>query len=471
MSDKSRKVVSLCRAVIQKGWEEELRNCLKAESSTSYKIYILTYEYIEKNISIAWDDYIREQWKDAPQKLNDVASNLTKTIERFLQQKYNSIDFEIQQKIELFYIYRDLGLDNTENIYWLKKNISRTSNAYLAFLSTQLQREETEVLTNQRKSNLNTITEAFYLFFIPQLGFDACMQFSKDYTHASDRLSPFQWAEIKALIEKSPILQAHQEISLYSDLWDFIFAINNKKTLSTDEVENFLSPNIPIIANLELTKRRDVIAMIINNLIIWHKKDRTLVNSQVVWHFFQLVFEKEWIFIGGKIDFAIYRIYIKFYIYAHESFDNQNTISKNLLNLEKKYKTKFNSPKESRDVLHFSYYCDWKLRRNLENIYECNAAKFVADTQKIEIQLLKLKAGLCLYHSEQLDNFWDYVYASFKDETVKKALSKSHKIITIELSIWESMMEIYRTTKKKTEAKRKLKQIREEIVQIKTYFL
>lgn len=455
--EKGAKILRLCRALIQKGWAKALLAELKELKGAKHKHYLLLL-HIVKNHN-AQGKPLRESWSlDAwENEHGNLPKNLWELkgcIDEFLLNQRKVSEYQLYRKMELFYLYRDLGLhkDNVEHLQHIEALLTNNTDKHLALLFAQF-KQEVALLTHEKTQYSAELSDAFQLYWINEALFDACIKSFSSFPKDKIKIPAVEMPFLRSFVAQSAVLQADKEITCYLLLYDFL---QFPHVLPQDAL-TFETHINPLLTFLSPIRKRDIIALIGNKFVALYKANKTALYAQLAWKYTFSAFENGWGYVGNKIEFKAYRNLIWLYIAANEDPEMPQAFRQFLSNLKEKYQPYVAfPPKDDKNLLLLGFRLDWKLRINLEQIYETNPGMFTEKPQKAEMLLYQLKAGYTLLcaDKDKYEDFWDWVFEKFK----KKSFW-AQEPFAIEFSIWKNLMQIHFAAKPRPDCIEELQKI------------
>lgn len=445
--EKGAKILRLCSALIRHGLAIKLLAELKAEWGVKHKLYLLLNHIIKNHDgqgNLRDAHWSLEDWAKAYGNLSKTLWELKNVIDAFLLKQGRSSEYQLYRKTELFYHYRDLGLlkENVENLREIETLAQQTKDKRLQLLFAEF-RQEIALFNNEKEIYSVELSHAFYLYWVSEALFDACIKSFSSYPHNKLMLPPTPIQVIRNLVLESPLLLADEEIHLYLNIYDFI----HLQTPSLDLIQTFEKETLSSLDVLPPNRKRDVITLIGNKYINLFSTYKTLLYGKLAWKYCEASLQLPFVYVGNKISFKTYRNLILLCIVAHEYTDSSEMLSNRLLKLQEHYEKRVAfPPKEDKQKLLFDLQLDWKLRRNLSKIDNTNSATFTADDQKAELLLYQLKAGYTLVQSQHksYQAFWEWAAEKYK----KKNFSEASPFHT-EFMIWKALVKIHLSAKKR----------------------
>lgn len=455
--EKGAKILRLCSALIQKGWAKTLLAELKAEKGAKHKLSLLLSHIMQnhdtkgKPLRKSWS---LDAWESEHGNLPKTLWELKGIIDEFLLNQRKVSEYQLYRKMELFYMYRDLGLhkDNAEHLQQIEALLNDTHDKHLALLFAQF-KQEVALLTHEKTQYAAELSTTFYLYWVSEALFDACMKSSNSFPKDKVEIPSLEIPFLRSFIQQSALLQADNAIKLYLLLYDFL----QLPQVSTQDAIDFEAQIHPLLAFLSPIRKRDIISLIGNKFVYLFSTHKTALYAQLAWKYTLSAFENGWGYVGNNIEFKAYRNLILLCIAANEDSETPQTFAQRLLFFKEKYEKHVAfPPKDNKMKLLFQFCLDWKLCIHLEHIYETNPAIFTEKAQKAEMLLYQLKAGYTLFCSgnEKYADFWDWVAEKFK----KKSFWEQ-KPYQIEFLIWKNLMQIHFATKARPDCVEELQKI------------
>lgn len=414
------------------------------------KLVHLLFEKVQdytkaKNIvkgKLTWEAYLAQIKIEKKIYSHDTFNALSTEINHFLLSEQRETESEIQDKIELYYIYRKLGL-HTDNKILLKQieaSMKNCNNLHLRFLFAQIQ-QEMNLLEDQDAAHTNTfLADTFDFYWITEYIFFAC-------NHKKKAIEM-----IDSYLNVRPELAKNDTIRLYSSLHSFInIPQNGFSVAKIHEVGDFIENNLP---NLPSYRARDVFSLFYNALLAWYKNNRTYPNLEVLWSYEKKGIEQNWFHIGKMLPFQVYKNFITNTILLFDGDSNQQKME--LENIQKKYMHTLPTTNEhEKEIELLNYIVSYYTKQDYDSIYALNSARFTEKKlfQKSRFILLQLKAGfasgmLALSIFENLDT-------KLNACIIHKDMYNSTKE---ELAIWKAMASIELKLPNKEECKQILQE-------------
>lgn len=436
---------------------DNARTWLKAKGiakNQTYAFFTHSIAYLETKRaqpSLVWKEYVLKKWKNSPQNLNKVATELNDLLEAYLLDKRAEAHFYVMQKIELFYAYRELGLleEKKEVVKEIKSLMPNIASGYIHYLYTQLD-AETKVV-NGKRLDYTDMDLAFNQFWISEYLYVEIVKFNANVPSENSLFD-----KIKAYILLDEGLRKDAVIRMYMDLYDLYKLHKGNKTA----IEQFHTTHIQTIATFTLERKRDVLAMFTNLLFEFYVAAKTYENARFVRDILHEGIEKRWSYIGNKLDFMAYLNVLRATAVAYEEDEKQKITL--LKDLQSKHQNNIvygnNETAEAFIELLFA----WHTKTDLQKIVDINTAKFKDESTKSVVQILQLKAAYQCYEME--NDAHDFL--GEMTEKIRKNQITKNKSTEGELQIWHSIYDFY--TAKSTQNTHEKAALREIYENLKT---
>lgn len=354
-----------------------------------YRFYSYVKTYLELdnlNRNISWKEWIKTQQGVKINKLNDYTNNLREDIENFLLIRFADMDTKLLREIELFYIYRSLGLDedNLKRVKDLSHNIPQTTNRYIHYIYSQFRAEvntnvyhETNLLEDVFKNqNLDWVSE--YLFM-------EISRLSKNVPHPS-----FPLEDVRSFIEHTEYLKNNVLITFYLKMLDFC-------TLQdwVPETISMIFEEMKTIQSLiNKTRRRNLFGVFINKVNRLLRLQITYSRIETVFSFYSAGLEDNLFTAGKTLSFPTYYNYF-FYISALYH-NNPVRLKAEIQKMEKKYRHLVYFHHEEMEMIMDSLIL-WRTGKDTQKVPEINSAKITDPLYKSIFILLQMKCSLDFY--------------------------------------------------------------------------
>lgn len=405
------------------------------EGTLRYTLYIQLKAYCEQNVENkikTWKSWI-EKKQIKVTKLNDESHELCKEIDTFLLTQRLDNQWNIQREIELFYIYRDLKLeeDNKYRMPAIKQEMEAHTNLYNQFIFSQLELEN--AITHKLPSTdalLIKMNERFYLFVLTEYLFLACSNID---AHTKFRGFPLEF--IQSFIKDSLYLANNTLVQFYLNFYLFL----TTESLTKKQIQSVLSSIKTCFVQLTISRQRDIHSLFNNKLVDWYGKkekgNQTYENAAIFFEYRFAYLHEEKLRGLKMLQFEDYQNLLSLCFTVFD--DSPNKLKEILKNIENAIFPNVllkGTPKERL----WNMRKRWKLGENLSEILDIRSSEFSDKNHKMIFTLLQCKVGFDLY---RLD---DYKNEKMLDKVFEK-LRKRPKTEsdTTEFAIWESIRKIF----------------------------
>ena len=364
----------------------------KADAEETLYLFAKMLEYIKIKPQQSWAAWIM------PFKIADLSnkmSQLIKAIEDFLLSS-NAIEQQIERNIQLFHIYKKMGLSQ-----YIKADLAKCEkdipqyDFYTKYDHAQLMRE-LYLMGFHKEDYSEEVNLYWQLFWVNEMLFYLCNNLNN--LTQTVKIATLPFAQICEYIAMQPSLGAHELIQFWQKLYPLMTALT--PTLENVEAieKQFRSAN----KYLPAYRHRDVFVMI-QNIIqrkIW-KQPLTQDKAYRVWMLIHQGYHNGWLFVGKKLPFLTYRNLV---IVAMKGLDDKPTRLKDTLKLLSENDISLeDSSKEQQELVDI--LIAWK-RDDFRTVLAYRSSKQINEKDKHLVYLLRMKSLWELKETKPLEGLY-----------------------------------------------------------------